>query len=155
VSELHTRSSILPDCDFIAKRVRAADLYDVRAAGMKPLQSLLRGYVYSKEVRTICLPDGTPTAMFGVAPFKVDDLNIGSIWLLGTDDIIQYRWKFLRESRYWLNRMSDGFDLMCNSVHKDNAEHIKWIKWLGFSFLRHTESHGEQVIEFAKIINHV
>lgn len=155
MSKLHTRNPIIPDCHYIAKRLRKADLKDVEAAGLKPLDSLLRGYVYSKECMTICLPDGTPAAMFGVAPFKLDNLSIGSIWLLGTDELIAHKWTFLKESRYWLSRMSDGFDLLCNSVHKDNEVHIKWIKWLGFSFLRQTESHGEPVIEFAKIIHNV
>jgi len=155
VSELHTRLPIIPDCHYLAARLRKADLKDVAAAGYKPLDSLLHGYVYSSECMTIALPDGTPAAMFGVAPLVVDGLSIGSIWLLGTDELLAHRWKFLRESKYWLNRMSVGFDLMCNCVHRDNEEHIKWIRWLGFKFLRHTESNGEPVIEFAKIIHHV
>lgn len=155
VSELHTRLPIIPDCHYLAKRLRKADLKDVAAAGLDPLESLIRGYVYSKDCRTIALPDGRPAAMFGVATFQVDDLKVGSIWLLGTDELIEHRWKFLRESKYWLKHMSSGFDLLCNSVHKDNEEHIKWIRWLGFTFLRHTECHGEPVIEFAKIINNV
>jgi hypothetical protein len=155
VSELHTRLSIVPDCYYIASRLREHDKKDVKAAGLEPHRALLDGYIYSSDLRTICLPDGTPAAMFGVAPIKADGLNIGSIWLLGTDELVKYRWKFLRESRYWLRHMSVGFDLLCNCVHRDNTEHIRWIRWLGFSFLRHTESHGEPIIEFAKITSNV
>ena len=153
--ELHTREPIIPDCYYIASRLRRADLKDVAAAGMKPLDSLMHGYVYSSKCMTICLPDGTPSAMFGVAPFEADGVKCGSIWLLGTDALLAYKWKFLRESRGWLNRMSQGIDLMCNVVHGDNEEHIKWIRWLGFSFIRQTKLNGEPVIEFAKITTNV
>jgi len=139
----------------LAKHLRTADLKDIKAAGLDPLDSLMRGYVYSRDCMTICLPDGTPAAMFGMAPFMDGDTRCGSIWLLGTEQLVSYKWKFLRESRGWLSRLSQGVDLLCNVVHRENTEHIKWIRWLGFSFIRRTEMNGEPVIEFAKIINNV
>ena len=82
--------------------------------------------------------------MFGVAP---RDEDIGFIWLLGTDEIKDISWQFLRESREWLEKISSPYKMVCNMVHEENTVHIKWLKFLGFTFLKHTKP----FIEFSRI----
>ena len=83
--------------------------------------------------------------MFGVSPHFEE--GIGFIWLLGTDEIKDISWQFLRESREWLEKISSPYKMVCNMVHEENTVHIKWLKFLGFTFLKRTKP----FIEFARI----
>ena len=87
--------------------------------------------------------------MFGVTPFfgSTKEFRVGQIWLLGSDEIHNIRIQFLRESRHWLEEISESYDLICNVVHEDNELHHKWLKFLGFRFL----NHQSPFIEFARI----
>ena len=147
------RLSIVPDCHLIAPRMREADKIEVKANGLNPFNALFLGYVHSSICYTVVDEHNTPHAMFGCCELP-DSLNIASIWLLGTDDIFKHRVRFLKESKKYLNIISKSYDMTFNYVHVDNTLHIRWLKWLGFTFLREVSKHGvngENFYEFARI----
>ena len=55
--------------------------------------------------------------------------------------------QFLRESRTWLERIGSQYELLTNVVHEDNHLHHKWLRFLGFTFIRREKP----FIEFARI----
>ena len=94
----------------------------------------------------------TPAGIFGVAPIEP---GVGAIWLLGTDALVRGKWRFLRQSKKWMNHVSDGYDLLFNYVDERNYLHIRWIAWLGFSFIYRHEKYGVEqrpFLEFVRIV---
>ena len=145
------------DVEFVSSRMRQADVNEVKARGYQcPEEALRMSCEGSKPECYTAVTDGIPIAMMGVVPFE-DNPRIGSIWLLGTDEITNtVPMSFLRWSRRFLPIMMEPYDLVCNMVDKRNTVHIKWLEWLKFSFLRETIHGPEQrpFYEFAKV-NHV
>lgn len=91
--------------------------------------------------------------MFGCVP--VDETS-GSVWLLGSDDLTQppLRKQFLAEGRVWLNQLHAFRPLLFNFVDARNTVHIRWLRWMGFTFLRLHPEYGVErrpFWEFARL----
>lgn len=134
--------------------LREADLMELKALGVTPRESLIRGYEISAPCLTVTV-DGLPAAMFGVSPDPNNPMA-GFVWLLGTDDLMKVSRQFLRESVKWLDLLGERFHVLANAVHQDNTIHIRWLRWIGFSFLgrrgQFIEFARSQFIEFARSV---
>jgi hypothetical protein len=139
------RLSQAEDCVSLAGQLRSADLKELEAHGVAPEAALHLGFAASTPCYTI-EHEGEPVAMFGVSPLPAD--HTGAVWLLGSDGIKNIRTRFLRESKKWLKEISRDYVLLTNVVHKENEVHIKWLKFLGFTFVRKVSV----FIEFARIV---
>jgi hypothetical protein len=141
----------------VARQMRQADLMEIQAVGTSsPYQALWNGYHYSQPNGYTLMFDDKPVAMFGVGPKEDGDNRVGVIWLLGTDDITENPIHFLRISRKFLPTLMEPYDMVCNIVDARNKVHIKWMKWLGFKFIRKIKFGPENrdFWEFAEV-NHV
>ncbi len=110
--------------------MREEDAAEVKAAGNDtPLSALGSSYFMSHRCYTVTV-DGSPEAMFGVAPVTED---FGGVWLLGTSVVFERApiW-FLRQSKKWLDKLSEGFEYVGNCVDERNEKHCSWLEWLGF-----------------------
>ena len=130
----------------MAPWLREADRLELKAHGQKDSYKALVASVRASDKCYTVWIDEEPAAIFGVATIDVDP-RVGSIWLLGTPKIETIKIQFLRESRRWLEDVSQGYDLLTNVVHQDNDLHIRWLRWLGMSFL----NHQPPFVEFAKV----
>lgn len=134
----------------MAPRLRQADKDEVWASGgYLPEDALRASYRASQPCFAFRGPAG-PQALFGVAPMYE---NVGAIWLLGTDAIDTTPITFLRWSRRFLPFLIEPYDMVCNLVHTRNTVHIKWLRWLGFCFIREVK-HGpehQSFYEFARL----
>lgn len=146
---LYVQPAELEHCLYIAQNMREADRQEVSAlSGKDPLDAMIVGYKYSDMPFTI-MADDKPAAMFGAGPVQPD---VGAVWLLGTDLILQNTTRFLRESRFWLDQVSKPYGLMCNFVDARNTVHIRWIKWLGFTFINLHEKFGVEQRPFYEFV---
>lgn len=155
MTALEYRSATLPDCYFVGNNLRQADQNEIRSLGKDPVESIVSGYVYG-DICLAAVADGEPIAILGRVPV-LKNPKIASVWMVGTEGIFTHRYKVLRDSRVVLGRLFTGFDALCNHVDSRNELHIKWLRWLGFSFLRSTSAisvDGTVYYEFAKV-NHV
>lgn len=133
--------------EMVADGLREADLLEIKASGYNARQSLDRGLRCSYPCLAVEV-DGRCCGMFGV----VADgryRGAGNIWFLGTDRILKVKMQFLRESRKWLDEITKDYRSVSNYIHQDNTLHIKWLKWLGFSFFKKVGP----FIEFGRITN--
>mgnify|MGYP003133692463 CR=1 FL=1 len=148
------RKSEWSDANALAPKLRKADKEEMIAVlGEKvdPVAALRYGIGVSYYPFT-GLINGEIVCIFGAVAETHD--HIGAVWLMGSDDITRHKMAFLRQSRVCLGRLFEPFALLWNCVDKRNTQHIRWLKWLGFSFLREIPEYGEQsrpFLEFAKI----
>tara|TARA_Y100001937_G_scaffold21781_2_gene30753 strand:- start:1772 stop:2401 length:630 start_codon:yes stop_codon:yes gene_type:complete len=156
VNDMITRNSVYEDVGFISQNLRQADLDEIEALGRVPEQAIEESFFGSKPHSYTGEYQGVPMAMFGVVPFE-ENPKWGSIWLLGTDDVTDGApISFLKWTKLFFPILIEPYEMVCNIVDKRNEVHIKWIKWLGFKFIREI-THGPNkrtFYEFARL-NHV
>lgn len=153
VPGLIVRASAAADPAGMAPHLRREDRMEVTAAsGLTPVQALGLGYAMSRPCYTVEY-EGRPAAMFGVVPSQeVEFPRLGAVWLLGTDSILVFNRAFLRLSHEWLRRATLDYDLVGNTVDVRNTAHIRWLRWLDFTFLRRIERFGPSGLPFMEFI---
>ena len=154
-NDTHVRPSVLEDAAIVADTLRLEDAAECKAqSGSSPRESLLYCYFMSKPCLTVVSRHGHLMAMGGVVP---EGKNTGRIWLLGCQtmfDDLSERYYFLRESKRQLAKMQELFPVLFNVVDARNKIHIRWIQWLGFTFIREHPQWGPEsrlFYEFVKI----
>ncbi len=155
----YTRKSVAKDIAVVAANMRAADAAEINAgSGETPATALLYCFMSSSPAMTICKADGTPVAMWGVVR---DNNEVGRVWLLGTDDLVQdkaMRLRFLREAKLFLNDLFRTYKVLWNCVDARNKVHIRWIQWMGFTFVAKHPNYGAEgrlFLEFCQVSRHV
>lgn len=141
------------DIEYVASNMREADVEECTAQGWDAHSGLLLSVHCSQVAYTLVDKDGKPAAILGVAKGIYSDS--GAIWLLGTDAIEKNPTAFLRWSKPVLTRLFEetGYGFLYNYTHCNNEVHHRWLKWLGFSFLRKVQygPDGDPFYEFAKL----
>jgi len=151
----YLRPSKLEDLESLSKNLREEDAREITAqSGASPKGGLLYSYFMSKPCLTTISRHGHVMSMGGVVP---DGQTAGRIWLLGCqamfDDGIDKRW-FLRESKKTLAIMQNKYPVLFNMVDARNEVHVKWIQWLGFTFIKkhlHWGPENRLFYEFVRI----
>lgn len=146
------RRSTQADVEYLGQNLRDADAQECEALGFPPDVGVSLSYHMSSIRYTLVDPKtGNPGAMLGVAP--ADPIS-GKVWLLGTPAIEKNSITFLRGSKPTLDRLykESERDILTNYVHAKNELHIKWLKWLGFTFMPKVELvPGHEFYPFARI----
>jgi hypothetical protein len=131
--------------------MRLQDANEVQAShGWSPLEALQESYKGSYECNSIIHEDGSVVGMFGVS----DQGIFAMPWLLGADKMLDTRVEFIPQAIEWVNRMSTQHPLMFNFVHAENTVSLKWLKSLGFEFIREIKDYGvgkQPFIQFVRI----
>lgn len=148
---LTVRRATKEDVLSITPRLRKEDLLEVEASGrVSPEEALFIG-LYSPDGCFVAVDsEDAPQIIFGTVPSH--EPFMGFVWMMGTDAIKDNWVQVLRQTSYWLEKISDGYQLLTNAVHCDNKLHIKWLRWAGFHMLRKVEVNGNSFYEFAKLI---
>lgn len=136
----HTyRPARFEDCRDLAPRMRSQDAKEVMASnGLTPLRSLQESYRVSQECHTIIHEDGSIVGMFGLAANDI----FGSPWLLGSDKLPETKKVMLPVSAKWVEEMNTLHPLLVNYVHAENTVSMKWLKSLGFEFIKLDKEYG-------------
>lgn len=149
----YIRNSIGADVDFLSQNLRKEDIEEVKAGGLTPFSALFQGLAVSNPCWTLLNEEGTPIAMVGVCASP--NPSLGLIWLLGTTGIENVSYKFAKYSVPALNRLFNEvqYDGLYNYTHAHNELHHKWLKWLGFKFLRKIDlpPNDQPFYEFVKL----
>ena len=147
----HYRPSTIKDCLELAPNMRLQDVDEVKAShGWEPLKALEESFRLSQECNSIIHKDGSVVGMFGVSDQGVYAMP----WLLGADKMLETRHEFVPPAKAWVNEMSVQHPLLFNFVHEKNTIAIKWLKSLGFEFIRNFKEYGlgkEPFIQFVRI----
>ena len=137
----HYRKSTFQDCRDMAPYMREQDANEVMASsGATPLRALQAGYNSSASSGcfTIIHEDGSIVGMFGVA----DCGHFASPWLLGTDKLTETKRVMLPVAATWVEGLLDQYPLLLNYVDAENTVSKKWLKSLGFKFIKLIDDYG-------------
>lgn len=144
------RKSTIYDPSRLAHRLRPEDVREISALGSDPLKALTEGFLGEK---CLTVDDcGHPIAMFGVKTIPQEP-QFGAIWLLASEALFEKaRYRFAKESRKWVEYLEDGYLATFNIADVRNEAHLRWLRWLGFTFLARNPlgSQGEIYQEFIK-----
>lgn len=147
----YVRLSVNDDVDVIASNIRDIDALEVACMGHTPYEALQRGLRDSDACFTAVAPNGIPVAMFGAGRMQ----DYGFIWLLGTKDLYENRYAFIKASRKYTQILTRPYTTTFNFVHKNNELAIKWLTFCKARFLRTVYFKDEPFYEFIIISDNV
>lgn len=129
------------DAEYLAPRLRRADVVECHAVGVTDLEQALRAGLERSVLAWVAEVDGEPVAALGVAP--IDGLmgDRGAAWMLGTDLVTRHQWALMRLAPGYIERMLSAFSHLLNFVHADNHAAVRWLKRMGFT-VHPAQPHG-------------
>ncbi len=150
---LEVRPAAPQDADKLAPRLRRADRMEVQAnSGRDPRLAMREAVADSVPAYALLGPYGEVIGLFGALPHPRYK-RAGSIWLLGSDELVANPLVALRTAKLWLGRMHEHYPVLGNFIDARNTLHIRWLCWLGFRMLRRVERFGAEqrpFIEFCR-----
>ena len=114
-----------PEHAAIAPYLRLQDIHEIHASSDWPVDAAVAYSIAHSEKGAAALIDGKLSAVFGV--------HNGTIWLVGTEEIVRHPIAFFRHSRKIFNKLKEGYSLLENFVHVSNTLSLRWLRWLGFT----------------------
>ena len=80
-------------------------------------------------------PDGdVPVCMGGAWHIGNDAEDVGVVWMLCTDDIVNHKICLLRELKKEFKKYDEKFWFLYNFIYSKNVFAKNWLKWMGFKF---------------------
>lgn len=142
------RPAVPDDVAHITPLLRGADRQECEALTGLPPELLLPGVMEAgRAVWTFGARPGEPVGLFGVDPSPAG-LPVGIIWMVSTPELERWPFHFLRISRTVVDQLNEQFPVLTNLVDARNTTHVRWLRWMGFSFLRTVEKWGAQSLPF-------
>ncbi|WMM95236.1 hypothetical protein CRP114_gp37 [Roseobacter phage CRP-114] len=139
------------DIDYVAPRLRQADYRECLAStGRRPRQVLLQSLDLGGTTLTLRAPNGGRLGLCGVVPSPLE--NAGIVCMCATDDIYQYQTAFLRKSKAALDYLAGDYAVLYNCVDARNTVHMKWLRWMGFTFINKHEKYGAEKLPFYEFV---
>lgn len=142
-------SSVLEDVFELAPNLRQDDINELKALGLTPQQSLLRGFVFSEECFSV-KAKGKTIGLFGVSEEGMPK-GFGSIWFLGADELNQYPVTFVKEGIRYTKQLMQKYDIIINAVDTRNTSHVEWIQRIGMSLSNPLMINGYEFLQFYKV----
>ena len=137
----YLRKATFKDLQYVANNLREVDKLEAfYQTGQEPLQALQFTYLCSKVNMAIADDNDAPIGLCGV-------VNGGVIWMVSTDALFdnrKYKIQLIRKGREWVDNLLKSYKVLYNFVYAENTSAIKWLKSLGFTFIKYHEEYGMQ-----------
>lgn len=147
---LFVRLSVPDDITNLAPRLRKADLDSILAAGSPSAEkSLNDGLALSDICFTAVDRYDTPVFMFGTVP--CDDITVAQVWLMASGEIDNHKRSLKRIAAHFLEVFHRKYHLLSNCIDCRNANHLRWLRWRGFQFVRTVSGYGPGQLPFTEI----
>lgn len=150
----YVRPSTQDDVDYLANNLRPEDREEVLASHGSTQDVLQLGFDESDECWTIVVTDTEEIAgMYGVGTL---DNGVGVPWLLTAPALEKVYLPFLRQSKQWVKEINKKYPVLTNAVDEDYKVSIKWLQFVGFTFIKRHETWGvgnKPFLEFVRIDN--
>jgi len=147
------RPATKEDATTICPNLRDADRREIEASsGFAPSPGLLI------DALSVCdrawaleTSDKQVAALLGTSPvFQQPD--IGYVWLIGTPLLESNRIEFLKGCKAHLQTVYGPYKLLTNYADERNTLHLRWLRWMGFSFIRRFQTYGTAGLPFLEFV---
>jgi hypothetical protein len=140
----------MDDARRIAPLLREQDRFEIlTASGEDPEVVLPRALNGSKGIVTFVeTPGGDPILISGARPSHP---NAAVIWMVGTPLLKTIAFRYAREAHRYVDEWHQQYPLLWNTAWAGNDLHLKWLKFMRFSFIRRVQYRGQPFIEFARL----
>ncbi len=146
---MYLRKSKLSDFKYVVENMREIDRIECHyQTDMSPEDALSFSFLESQLKMTIAGDDDKSIGLCGV-------YGDGCIWCIGTDKMFdnkRYRIQLIREGRKWVDNLLESYKILYNIVYAENITAIKWLKALGFTFVKLHKHYGEQKQPFYEFV---
>ena len=137
----YLRKANLKDLNHVCENMREMDrLEAIYQTGQEPADALRLTYLAGEQVLTIAGDNDQPMGLCGV-------ISDGCIWMICTDELFtnkKYKIQLIRKGREWVDNLLKSYKVLYNFVYAENKSAIKWLKSLGFTFIKYHEEYGMQ-----------
>lgn len=139
------------DSDELEPVLREADRREIQAAFGVTLTSCARRIQDTGILCTICADNDEVVGLFGAVP--TCDLS-AAVWLVGSDALTKppLRRQFLVEGKHYLDALHRYRPLLWNYVDERNHLHIRWLEWMGFTFINRHPEYGVEKRPFLEFV---
>ncbi len=150
--KVHVRASTQADVEYLADNLREEDRLEVLASHGSTLKAVQMGFDLCQECWTIVVTETNEIAgMYGLC--RIDDMT-GEPWLLTSPAIYKVWLPFLRQSKQWVAEANLKYPVLTNACDERYKVAIKWLKFVGFTFIKRHETYGmgdKPFLEFVRI----
>lgn len=146
--KITVRLSELEDVYELAQNLREDDINELKALKLKPIQSLLRGYIFSDECFSAEFR-GKVIGMFGYSGFSMP-CDTASVWFLGSNEMSEHPTAFVRDGKKYIKKFLNKYPVLTNMVDIRNTSHIIWLKHMGMVFSGSVFVNGYEFVKFYK-----
>jgi len=151
----HQRPATVRDVVAVADGMRPEDVAEVKAqSGSSPRETMLHCFFNSRPCMAMVSRHGNVVGAWGVIP---EGTRAGRIWMLGCQAMLDDhgdRRAFLKESKLQLRKLHADYPVLFNVVDARNVVHVRWLKYMGFTFIRKHPNWGPEsrlFYEFVRI----
>tara|TARA_R100000995_G_scaffold33464_1_gene15051 strand:+ start:3823 stop:4275 length:453 start_codon:yes stop_codon:yes gene_type:complete len=135
----YLRKANIKDLRYVANNLREIDKREAfYQTGQEPLQAVQFTYICSNVNMAIADDNDHPIGLCGV-------VEGGVIWMVATDRLFEnkkYKIQLIRKGRKWVDNLLKKYKILYNFVYAENHSAIKWLKALGFTFIKYHEHYG-------------
>jgi len=135
--------------------MREEDVAEVKAqSGQSPREAMLYCFMLSNPCMAMVGRKGNVVGVWGVVP---QGHMAGRIWMLGCQSMLDDngdRRTFLKESKLQLAKLHEQYPVLFNVVDARNEVHVRWLRYMGFTFIRKHPNWGPEgrlFYEFVRI----
>ena len=145
----NTRPTTMADIIELIQNIRQEDREEIEGLGHSVL-ALHLSLELSENVTSMVAPDGSIAGVAGLVDMGNRE---GQIWMVCTRAIEKNPIALIKGARWWIPEVSQNYDILYNSVSKDNLVHRRLLKKLGFRGLRYIQPPPfyKPYIEFVKL----
>lgn len=147
--KVHVRASKQEDVDYLANNLREEDRREVLASHGSTTKALQDGLDNSEECWTFEVADTKEIAgMYGLG--RLDSMT-ACPWLLTSPAINKVWLPFLKGSRKWVKEVNNKYPLLVNYCDEDYTVAIKWLQFVGFTFINRVSVNNKPFLECVRI----
>lgn len=150
--EFMFRNATHDDVLDVAGRLRDDDRKEVQAAVGLPPSVALPTCVEASRETWVFGAHNRPEGLIGVQDIAGVP-GVGWAWMVATDSLDKYGMDFALRCPRYLPLIHKHHRIITNHVDERNKTHIKWLRWIGCTFIRRLERWGAEsrpFLEFAR-----
>tara|TARA_A100001015_G_scaffold263831_1_gene311064 strand:+ start:207 stop:728 length:522 start_codon:yes stop_codon:yes gene_type:complete len=131
VGRLSLTNATVEDAKSIKDHLRYHDIRECLIHGLTPSEALNDPFfILGSRNFSIKLED----KVIGICGTVPIDPKTARVWMLGTDEIMEHWFSFLKGSRKVVEILQGEYQLVENFVPVDHTHTIMWLQWCGFDF---------------------